>query len=95
MKGVTYIVLMVMALAILSPISVLVISAAQRNDCEIGLLDVCHAGTPAISADGEMPCMQEASCSVLPPLFVYSSILAESVASPFAFTPVNEHPPQA
>jgi hypothetical protein len=32
------------------------------GEAEIGILDLCHAGTPAISANGDMPCMNECPC---------------------------------
>ena len=94
MKCAARIVLAVLLFGIVVPPS-LPFLTDHRGEISIGVLDVCHAGTPAIAAGGEMPCMSQSILSIAPTLFHYSGIQASPVAPHFVFSLVDEHPPQA
>ena len=38
------------------------LTAGHDGQAEIGTLDLCHAGTPALSANGDMPCVNGGPC---------------------------------
>ncbi|HEX9138032.1 MAG TPA: hypothetical protein VF905_13995 [Nitrospirota bacterium] len=61
MKLHAVIVLLAIALSIVLPPSLPVLSA-HGGQASIGVLDVCHSATPALSSGGEMPCVSERPC---------------------------------
>lgn len=61
----------------------------------LGNLDVCHSAMPALSAGGDMPCMNDCSRLHLP---LAHSAAAEPVISPLRSILLvfqDEHPPKA
>ena len=94
MKFAAWLILMVLTVGIIVPPS-LPFLIDHQQEMAIGVLDVCHAGTPAIAAGGEMPCMNQGTLSIAPTLFHYSGIQASPVSPHFAYSLVDEHPPQA
>jgi len=94
MKFAAGVILVVVSFGIVVPPS-LPLLIDHQGESSIGVLDVCNAGTPALSAGGEMPCMSQGAMSIAPTLFHYSSIQASPVAPPFVSFLVDEHPPQA
>ncbi len=67
------------------------------HDCqaELGTLDLCHSGTPAISANGDMPCMKEGSYLPLPPARAKVHAEANSPVNPASMAFQDERPPEA
>jgi hypothetical protein len=58
MKWNAVIVLLAIALGIFAPPS-LPAMIAHGGQASIGILDVCHSAAPALSSNGEMPCVSE------------------------------------
>ena len=61
----TIIILLAIALSIVVPPS-LPFAISHGGQSLIGTLDVCHSAIPALSSNGEMPCLNECSNSPLP-----------------------------
>lgn len=64
MKLHAVIVLLAVAVGILAPPS-LPMMLTHDGQTSIGVLDVCHSKTPALSSNGEMPCVSECPCRLL------------------------------
>lgn len=64
MKLPAIIILLAIALGILAPPS-LPLMLTHDGQASIGVLDVCHSATPALSSNGEMPCVSECPCRLL------------------------------
>jgi hypothetical protein len=58
------IVLLAITLSIIVPPSLTL--AGHGGQAAIGTLDVCHSAVPALSSNGEMPCLNTCSNSLLP-----------------------------
>jgi len=61
MRWKAIIVLLAVALGIIVPPS-LSLTLADGGHSAIGTLDVCHSATPALSSNGDMPCVNEHPC---------------------------------
>ena len=61
MKLQAVIILLAIALSIVVPPS-LPMLISQDAEASIGTLDVCHSATPALSSNGDMPCLHETTC---------------------------------
>jgi len=93
MKWHAVIVLLAIALSIVLPPSLPFLSDHGAM-ASIGTLDVCHAAFPAISSNGDMPCVNECACIPLP--FAQKTV-AEIVALPFQPLSIafqDERPPK-
>jgi hypothetical protein len=57
-------------------------------------LDVCHSATPAISSNGDMPCVNECPCQA--PLLALSSVteILSPPFKPFFIAFQDERPPK-
>jgi hypothetical protein len=93
MKWQAVIILFAIAVSIAVPPS-LSSNAVHDKQAEIGTLDVCHSATPALSSNGDMPCISAFFCRPLPlAAFMVSIIIAPSLKPPIiAFQ--YEHPPK-
>jgi hypothetical protein len=79
MKWSALIVLFAIALSIVLPPSLPFLSD-HGTMAAIGTLDVCHSATPALSSNGDMPCVNECPCRHLP---LVASNNAEIFTPPF------------
>jgi hypothetical protein len=61
----------------------------------LGNLDVCHAATPALSSNGEMPCVNEAPCRICLPGYAGIVHIDNHLIQPFLIVLQDEHPPKA
>ncbi len=69
--------------------------SGNGNHAVLGTLDVCHSAMPALSSNGDMPCMNECPC-MHPPL--EQSAAAAITVIPFKpslFVSLDERPPKA
>lgn len=57
-------VLLAIAVGILVPPS-LPMMIAHGGQASIGVLDVCHSAAPALSSNGDMPCVSACPCRLL------------------------------
>jgi hypothetical protein len=65
MKWKAVLILLSITLGIIAPPS-LPLMIDHGVKAEIGTLDVCRSATPALSSNGDMPCMNECPCRHLP-----------------------------
>jgi hypothetical protein len=94
MKLKAVIILLALGLSIALPPS-LTLMTDRGEQATIGTLDVCHAATPALSSNGEMPCVIESTCY---PLYLTLNTTAEPISSPFKpllFAFQDERPPKS
>ncbi len=94
MRWQSIIVLLAIALSIVVP-PALPIMAAQGGQAEIGTLDVCHSATPALSSNGDMPCINEGMNLLLPQELSTVSAVAAPRSKPFCIAFQDERPPKS
>lgn len=93
MRSVSLIVLLAVAFGVIVP--PLIPMAAHDEFPMIGTLDVCNSAVPALSSNGEMPCMNECPCKQGPaPVIVYAEKI-DLLFTHFLLASQNELPPKA
>lgn len=93
MKWQALIVLVAIALSIVIPPS-LPFLPGHRAMVAIGTIDVCHSAMPAVSGNGDMPCMHECLCGPLPPELYNNVAIPNPLIKPFAISYQDERPPK-
>jgi hypothetical protein len=93
MKWQAVIVLLAIALGVAAPPSLPL--SAVGGEAELGILDLCHAGTPALSSNGDMPCMNECPCRPAPPALYCDSEIIVTPCKPLFIAYQDERPPKA
>lgn len=65
------------------------------NEQTIGMLDLCHDAAPALSSNGDMPCVNECASCPLP--LAHSAVLEplDPTVKPLLITSQDERPPKA
>jgi hypothetical protein len=92
MRTNSVIILLAITFSILSPISVhLTIAHGQPS---IGTFDVCHAGSLAISASSDAPCVSQPIYHPDLPLHVEFAKIIDPTLQLFSTTSQDEHPPK-
>jgi hypothetical protein len=96
MKWVSVILLIVLTFTVLAPLSPfsLIISDRQEQPL-LGNLDVCNSAAPALSSNGEMPCVNLNSSTIPLYLSITTSDSFHPLFTEVVFTAPNEQPPQA
>jgi len=94
MKWQASIVLLAIAISVIVPPSLPFLSD-QGAMAEIGTLDVCHSATPALSSNGDMPCLSECSCCSVPLEFYKICEIVNPLLKPSAMSFQDERPPKA
>ena len=94
MRWQSIIVLLAIALSIVVP-PTLPIMAAQGGQAEIGTLDVCHSATPALSSNGDMPCINSGMNQPLPLGLSKVPAVAAPRFAPFNIAFQDERPPKS
>ena len=94
MKRLAAIILLAIAVGIVIPpsLSLTIVHGGQKT---IGALDVCHSSVPALSSNGEMPCMSICPGKQHPVLSVIYSTREKPLFTQTLFPLDNEHPPKA
>ncbi len=93
MRWQAVIVLLAIALSIVGPPS-LPMTFLHDGHSAIGILDVCHSSTPALSTSGDMPCMSECPCRPLPlPQNAFAELVNPRF-KPFFIAFQDERPPK-
>jgi hypothetical protein len=93
MKWQAVIVLLAITLSIVVPPSLPFLSGHGAM-ASIGTLDVCHSATPALSSNGDMPCVNECPCRPLPLAQNKVIIVPNSHLSPYFIAFQDERPPK-
>ncbi len=94
MKWQAAIVLLAIALTILAP-PALPLVTAHGQAAQIGTLDVCHSATPALAANGEMPCITTMVSIHRPVMFIAIAASQKPFFLLSLFNVDTEHPPKA
>ncbi len=94
MKWPAVIVLLAIALTVFVP-PVLPQTSMHSRTAEIGSLDVCHAATPALAANGEMPCIATVMSVHCPVMFIAISPSQKPFFLLSVYNSDTEHPPKA
>lgn len=94
MRWQSIIVLLAIVLSIAAP-PALPIMVAQGGQAEIGTLDVCHSATPALSSNGDMPCISASMNLPLPQGLIKISVVAVPRFKPFSIAFQDERPPKS
>ena len=95
MRLVTLTLLVVLMFTALGPLTVFTFTAVDDGSCFFGNLDVCHTAAPALSSNGEMPCVGLAPCSAAPTLSISFIEPAHPVYAELILTSRTEHPPRS
>lgn len=94
MKRQAIIVLLAIALGIIGPPS-LPMMLAQGGQMSIGVLDVCHPATPALSSNGDMPCVNGCTCRLFPLEPIRVDGIVNTFCKPVFIAFQDELPPKA
>jgi hypothetical protein len=94
MRWQAVIVLVAIAVSIVVPPS-LPRTIAHDVKSTIGTLNVCPSATPALSSNGEMPCINAVPCTHNPALYVAFCKSTDLVFTQLFLLKQNEHPPKA
>ncbi len=94
MKWQALIVLLAIALGIVVPPSLPLLSDHGAM-AAIGSLDVCHSATPALSSNGDMPCVHECPCGHLPLSEDKNAAIFTPPFKPLLIPFQDERPPKA
>jgi hypothetical protein len=94
MKWQALIILLAIALSIVVPPSLPFLSDHGAM-AAIGTLDTCHSATPALSANGDMPCMNECPCRHLPFAESKTADIFTPLFKPLLIAFQDERPPKA
>lgn len=95
MKWVTIILLVVLAFTVLAPVSPLSLIIDRQEQPLLGNLDVCNSAAPALSSNGEMPCVNINSSKMPLYLSITTSDPLHPLFTEVVFTAPNEQPPKA
>jgi hypothetical protein len=93
MKWQAVIILLAISVSIAVP-PALSFSADRDKQAEIGILDFCHAATPALSSNGDMPGLSAFSCHPLPLAACMVSIRITPPLKTSIIAFQDEHPPK-
>jgi len=88
------IVLLAIALGAVVPPS-LALNSAHGGQAAIGTLDVCGSAAPALSANGEMPCVNECPCKQVPLSAVGQAGPVRHIFTQTLIPAQNDRPPKA
>lgn len=94
MKVQAVMILLAIALSIVVPPSLSLTATAHGGQAMLGTLDVCHAATPALASNGDMPCMNEGMCCPLPLAQYKAPEIANPPFQPFFIAFQDERPPK-
>jgi hypothetical protein len=94
MKWNAVIVLVAILIGIVVPPSLPLIIAIGEQ-ASLGELDVCHSATPALSSNGEMPCVPGITSKLPIYLSITTSDSFYPVITEVVFAAPNEQPPKA
>ena len=94
MKLKAVIVLLVLGLSIALPPS-LSLMTPHGEQAAIVTLDVCHAATPALSSNGEMPCVNVGTFNALPLSQNMTAEFSNPPCKPFFIAFQDERPPKS
>lgn len=94
MRLISTMIVIAIALSILSPPGVVTLQTGSAS-ATIQTLDVCHSATPALSSNGDIPCVNECPCNHIPSLVVAFTEQSKPFFLQFLIPLPVEQPPRA
>jgi hypothetical protein len=94
MKLQALIVLLAIGIGILIP-PTLPMFVCHAGQSSIGTLDVCHSAVPALSSNGDMPCVNACPCLPRPLVLAENVHMQRSSIQPLIIIQNHERPPEA
>ena len=96
MKLTSIMLLIVLSFTVLTPISSfsIIVDAGQMGEM-FSNLDVCHSSAPALSSNGEMPCVHNTASSIILVVFLTVHKTVSPVFTELILATRNEQPPQS
>jgi hypothetical protein len=95
MKWVSVILLIVFAFTVIAPMTLFTLTIVHDEGSFLGNLDVCRSAAPAMSSNGEMPCVSVCPFSSVPMLYLSTIAPSPQVFAELILTTRNEHPPRS
>lgn len=95
MVRISLILLIVMIITLLAPVSLCLQSPKQTEYSLFVGLDVCHSAAPALSSNGDMPCVHAIPNSVDPIVSMSTNASFHPIFSYPILSSRTERPPQA
>jgi len=95
MRWVTFILLVVLAFTVLAPMTAFTLINLNDGRSFLGNLDVCHSAAPALSSNGEMPCVSACPCSSVPMVPISSVAPSPQFFTEILLASRNEQPPRS
>jgi hypothetical protein len=95
MKQVTCVLLVVIAFTVFVPMTLFTLTIVNNGGSFLGNLDVCHSASPALSLNGEMPCVTASICITAPLLSESVNDSLHNVILELILSSRNEQPPQS
>lgn len=87
--------LIVLMFTVLAPLSSFSLIIVEKGRDLLVNLDVCNSAAPALSSNGEMPCVSVCSCCSVPTISISTNEPAHPRFTELIFTAPNGHPPKA
>ena len=95
MKWVSIMLLCILAVTVLAPLSLFSVASVGSDHPTLGNLDVCNTATPALSVNGEMPCVTASFCIAAPLLSASTNHSLQQTCIELILSSRNEQPPQS
>lgn len=95
MRSISIILLLVFSVTMVTPLSSFSLTVNGKVYDMLTTLDVCHSAAPAISSNGEMPCVHMSANSIIPAVIVTIHEAAYPVFTELILAARNEQPPQS
>lgn len=87
--------LAVLACTVIAPGTALTVIGQGDGSSFLVELDVCHSAAPALSSNGEMPCIGSTTCLALPSLSLAFIEPTQLALSELILSSSTEHPPRS
>ena len=95
MRRLAILLLVVLAVTLVTPLSSFTLDIAGKGCDMLTTLDVCHSAAPALSSNGEMPCVHMTANNIIPAVIVTIHETTYPVFTELILTTRNEQPPQS
>jgi hypothetical protein len=95
MKSLSVLLLVVLLITALAPTAALTYCVVAQGTPVLGMLNVCHQATPAVSSSGLMPFIHQCPCAQAPSLLVAYLDRSTQVFSQLILSRQYDRPPQA
>jgi hypothetical protein len=95
MRRISILLLIVLAVTLVAPLSSFSLVIAGKDCSMLSTLDVCNSAAPALSSNGEMPCVHMTTNGIIPVVFVTFHEKIYPVFTELILTTRNEQPPQS